>query len=57
MVTQEFILNSKNFYKYNVDNFCYKCKENFKLKDNIVSKTSSGKVKRYHKKCYESLFI
>jgi hypothetical protein len=57
MVTQEFILNSKNFYKYNVDNFCYKCKENFKLKDNIVSKTLSGKVKRYHKKCYESLFI
>ena len=36
---------------------CYHCKNPLKINDKIVSSAPARPSKRYHKECYEKLFI
>lgn len=61
-MTYEYILTEvkyKQFLNRYGNLLCAKCKEPLKIHDKIVSTKSSPKrrSKRYHKECYEKLFI
>lgn len=36
---------------------CNKCNKNIENLEKMISKKGSGKVKYYHKSCYEKLFL
>jgi hypothetical protein len=41
------------FSRYNGDLKCYFCEEPIKPKEHIIVTVGKGRVKRWHKECYE----
>lgn len=55
-----YVLNStikKRLEKIGYPMTCHKCKKRLEANDEVVSIGHHGKSRRYHKSCYEGMFV